>query len=113
MNAMKEEDLIELLTSILEEDAIVSRLYTYFYKHLNYPLELLVSIINFGLEEGFFQVVDTESNDTIIESINWQADNIEQEILMCDENQFMNNLFNNKPSVPEEFQQFILDSDWC
>ena len=111
MNAMKEEDLIELLTSILEEDANVSRLYTNFYKHLNYPLELLVSIINFGLEEGFFQVVDTESNDTIIESINWQADNIEQEILMCDENQFMNNLFNNKPSVPEEFQQFILDSD--
>ena len=73
---MDKIDLIELLQSFLEEDAIVSRIFSYFCLKKNYNIALLNDIISIGLRENILIIIN--SSDEQIE-----YDRIEKSRKIC------------------------------
>ena len=104
---MKKEHLIEFLSSTIEEDAIISRIYNLFHNEWDYSLDELNEIINFGIKNG--DLVIENVNDTTIhyDMIDWRLDNVYQEILMVDIYKYMLVLFSKNPQVPKEYEKFI------
>lgn len=51
---MKKEDLIEFLSSTIEEDAIVSKLYNLFHIEYKYEINYLNDLFQYGVGEKYF-----------------------------------------------------------
>ena len=104
---MKKLDLIELLRSTIEGDALVSRLYNLFHLHYGYSINELNTIIKLGTEKGYFSIENVCSSEKKYNDIEWVEDNIYQEIVMNDEGRFIASLFSEEAHIPEEFVQFL------
>ena len=77
---MKKENLVEFLSSIIEEDAIISRLYNLFHIKYGYEIQELDGLVQYGISNSNF----------IIE----QSD-------------FIKLLFSENPEIPKDFVQFL------
>ena len=77
------EDLRELLLSIVEEDAIISTLFSIFIKNKGYSTQILEEIIFYGVTIGWFEIVNVENNDILYTDIEWRIDNDFQEIVFA------------------------------
>lgn len=108
---MKEKDLIELLRSTIESDAIVSRLFNLYHIEYKYTLEKLNKIIDYGVQNNYFTIENVNDGSIKYTEIDWKADNTYQEILMINKDSNIKQLFSGKGSVPDEFCQFI-DNEW-
>ena len=104
---MKKDDLIEFLSSTIEEDAIISIIYNLFHNEWNYSLDELNEIINFGVKNGDLVIENVKDPAIQYDTIDWQLDNVYQEILMVDIYKYMPLLFNKNPQVPKEYEKFI------
>lgn len=102
---MKKTDLIELLSSIIEEDAIISRVYNLFHSSYDYSLHELDEIIYYGIQNNYFSLENVDDDSVKYETIDWRTDNTYQEIVMIDNERFVLDLFDKK-EVPKEFLQF-------
>ena len=80
---MTVEDLRELLLSIVEEDAIISTLFSFFIKNKGYSTQILEEIIFYGVTIGWFEIVNVENNDILYTDIEWRIDNDFQEIVFA------------------------------
>lgn len=109
---MKENDLLELLQSILEEDAIISRIYSYFVVYKNYTEDTLKTIVSYGVNKNIIEVIQT-LDDSIIDhfSIDWKEENTFQELIFKEEYYayYQTILFSEEPKIPSEFVQFITE----
>lgn len=104
---MKTEDLKELLLSIAEEDAIISRLYGFFSVRKGYSVQILEEIIQHGIKIGWFEIVIVQTGEITHKDIEWKLDNVSQEIIFSDTNFSVMALFNKSNDIPDEFKQFI------
>ena len=104
---MKKDDLIEFLSSTIEEDAIISRIYNLFHNEWKYSLDELNEIINFGVKNGDLVIENVKDPAIQYDTIDWRLDNVYQEILMVDIYKYMPLLFNENPQVPKEYEKFI------
>ena len=77
------EDLRELLLSIVEEDAIISTLFSFFIKNKGYSTQILEEIIFYGVTIGWFEIVNVENNDILYTDIERRIDNDFQEIVFA------------------------------
>ncbi|HEL1676702.1 TPA: hypothetical protein ACIRI2_002011 [Streptococcus suis] len=103
---MKTEDLKELVLSIAEEDAIISRLYGLFSLRKGYSVQLLEEIIQHGIKIGWFEMVTVQTGEITHKDIEWKIDNVFQEIIFSDRNFSVMTLFNESDEIPNEFKQF-------
>lgn len=103
---MKEKHLIELLRSTIESDAIVSRLFNLYHIEYKYTLQELNTIIDYGVQKGYFTIENVDDENIKYKTINWSADNIYQEVLMVNKDNYIKGLFSGKGMVPNEFCQF-------
>jgi len=78
---MDKIDLIELLQSFLEEDAIVSRIFSYFCLKKNYNIALLNDIISIGLRENILIIINSSDEQIEYDRIEWKKDNTYQEVV--------------------------------
>ena len=104
---MKKDDLIEFLSSTIEEDAIISRIYNLFHNEWKYSLDELNEIINFGIKNGDLVIENVEDITIHYDTIDWRLDNVYQEIIMVDIYKYMPLLFSKNPQVPKEYEKFI------
>ena len=102
------EDLRELLLSIVEEDAIISTLFSFFIKSKGYSPQILEEIIFYGVTIGWFEIVNVENNDILYTDFEWRIDNVFQEIVFCDNDFAVKTLFTQDDGIPELFSKFIL-----
>lgn len=102
------EDLRELILSIVEEDAIISTLFSFFIKNKGYSSQILEEIIFYGVTIGWFEIVSVENNDILYTDIEWRIDNVFQEIVFCDNDFGVKTLFTQEGEIPELFKKFIL-----
>lgn len=107
--SLKEKDLIELLSSTIEEDAIISRIYNLFHITCGYTIKELNAIIEFGRNEGIFKIENVSNPSQQYNDVEWNADNVEQEILVTNDSkeQLISVLFSSEPRIPNLFKQFI------
>lgn len=108
---MKEKDLIELLRSTIEGDAIVSRLFKLYHIEYKYTLQELDEVINYGVQNGYLIIENVNDEMTRYTKIDWRADNTYQEILMVNKENNIKDLFSEKGTVPNDFCQFIGSSN--
>lgn len=106
---MKNEDLIELLRSTIESDAIISTLYAVFHLNRGYSLELLDKIIQYGVDEGILIIGNINDYDKRYNKIDWSQDNSIQEVFMPNSQNYIKVLFSCEPSIPKEFKQFVIE----
>lgn len=104
---MKKIHIIELLSSAIEGDGIISVVFHFFHITLGYSLDELNEIINFGIKNGDLIIADMDDYDKFYDTIDWRLDNVYQEILMVDIYKYMPLLFNENPQVPKEYEKFI------
>ncbi|MCI6989054.1 MAG: hypothetical protein MR902_05715, partial [Campylobacter sp.] len=90
---MKKEHLIELLSSAIEEDAMIDRLFYLFHLEWKYSLKELDKIIKFGIENGDLAIENVKDTTIHYDTIDWRLDNVYQEILMVDIYKYMPLLF--------------------
>lgn len=102
------EDLRELLLSIVEEDAIISTLFSFFIKNKGYSPQILEEIIFYGVTIGWFEIVNVENNDILYTDIEWRIDNVFQEVVFYDNDFAVKTLFIQAGGIPELFKKFIL-----
>lgn len=82
---MKEKDLVEFLSSTIEEDAIISRVYNLFHITRGYPIEELNIIVEHGKINGIFKIKSVKNANKKYSIVDWSPNNIEQEIIISDE----------------------------
>lgn len=104
---MKREDLIEFLSSTIEEDAIVSRLYNLFHIEYKYEIKILNDLVQYGVENKFFSIENVVNPNERYNEVEWKSDNTYQEIIMNDDEEFVNCPFSTNPCVPKGFTQFL------
>ena len=75
---------VEFLSSTIEEDAIIRRIYNLFPNGWNYSLDELNEIINFGIKNGDLVIENVEDATMHYDTIDWRLDNVYQEIIMID-----------------------------
>ena len=105
---MNFEDLRELLFSIVEEDAIISTLFSFFIKNKGYSTQILEEIIFYGVTIGWFKIVNVENDNISYTEIEWRMDNVFQEIVFCDNDFAVKTLLTQEGGIPELFRKFIL-----
>ena len=93
---MDKIDLIELLQSFLEEDAIVSRIFSYFCLKKNYNIALLNVII-----------INSSDEQIEYDRIEWKKDNTYQEVVFRNPEKYVPVLFSEAILIPEPFSQFL------
>lgn len=103
---MTPEDLLEMLMSIVEEDAIIARLYRLFYIIRGYPLDVIKSIVLTGMEEHYFDVETIDGQAVNYRDIIWEEDNNQQELIVSSD-KLSSLLFTSPPMIPAEFQTFL------
>ena len=101
------EDLRELLFSIVEEDAIISTLFSLFIINKRYSSQILEEIIFCGVVIGWFEIVSVENNDILYTDIEWRMDNVFQEVVFCDNDFAVKTLLTQEGEIPELFRKFI------
>ena len=74
------EDLRELLLSIVEEDAIISTLFSFFIRNKGYSTQILEEIIFYGVAIGWFEIVNVENDNITYTNIEWRINNGFQEV---------------------------------
>ncbi|WP_142956796.1 hypothetical protein [Enterococcus faecalis] len=104
---MKKEDLIEFLSSTIEEDAIVSRLYHLFHIEYKYKIKFLNNLIQYGVEKKYFSIVSVTDSNKIYTEVEWKSDNNYQEIVMNNHEEIVECLFSNNPCIPKDFMKFV------
>lgn len=104
---MKEKDLVELLRSTIESDAIISRLFNLFHIKYKYSIDELNSIIEYGVTNGYLTIEDVNDGSVNYRKIDWKIDNTFQEVLMVKKDVDIKNLFSEKGIVPDAFCKFI------
>ncbi|BDR59371.1 hypothetical protein [Xylocopilactobacillus apicola] len=104
---MKKEDLIELLSSIIEEDAVISRIYNLFHVYYKYEIKLLDEIVKYGIQNGFFDVEAPGDSDKLFTEIKWSQNNISQEIILNGHEEVIKMVFAKKPKIPKLFTCFL------
>ena len=102
------EDLRELLLSIVEEDAIISTLFSLYIKNKGYSTQILEDIIFYGVAIGWFEIVNVENDNISYTNIEWRIDNGFQEVVFCDNDFAVKTLFTQEGGIPELFRKFIL-----
>ena len=100
---MDKIDLIELLQSFLEEDAIVSRIFSYFCLKKNYNIALLNDIISIGLRENILIIINYSDEQIEYDRI----DNTYQEVVFRNPEKYVPVLFSEAILIPEPFSQFL------
>ncbi|ASM35187.1 Uncharacterised protein [Campylobacter sputorum subsp. bubulus] len=104
---MKKDHLIEFLSSTIEEDAIISRIYNFFHNEWKYSLDELNEIINFGIANGDLFIENVNDINIHYDRVDWRLDNTYQEIVMIDIYKYMPLLFSSNPVIPKEYEKFI------
>lgn len=110
---MKEIDLLQLLTFIAEEDGQISTVTNFFSKNLGYEVLELKNIIQYGVENNIFKIVEYNKEiDKMIDvdelsKIDWSISNSEQEIYFNDFEHYRNVLFVSNPKLPKEFSDLV------
>lgn len=104
---MKKEDLIEFLSSTIEEDAIISRLYNLFHIEYEYEIQFLNDLVQYGVENNYFSIESVDNYDKKYSEVEWSGENNYQEIIMNGHEEFVECLFSNDPCIPEEFIKFL------
>ncbi|MBP2620092.1 hypothetical protein ACVRXQ_12180 [Streptococcus panodentis] len=104
---MKTEDLIELLQSILEEDAIISRLFTYFHLHKEYEISDLNKIIEIGITEKVFLIINVTDESIEYKRIEWSESNTYQEVIFSNPQDYIPSLFSNPVQIPDLFLKCV------
>ena len=104
---MDKIDLIELLQSFLEEDAIVSRIFSYFCLKKNYNIALLNDIISIGLRETILIIINSSDEQIEYDRIEWKKDNTYQEVVFRNPEKYVPVLFSEAILIPEPFSQFL------
>ena len=102
------EDLRELLLSIVEEDAIISTLFSFFIKNKGYSPQILEEIIFYGVTIGWFEIINVENDNIPYTDIEWRIDNVFQEVVFYDNDFAVKTLFIQAGGIPELFKKFIL-----
>ena len=102
------DDLRELLLSIVEEDAIISTLFSFFIKNKGYSPQILEEIIFYGVTIGWFEIANIENDNIFYTEIEWRIDNDFQEVVFCDNDFAVKTLFTQEGGIPELFRKFIL-----
>ncbi|MGC6767122.1 hypothetical protein [Enterococcus sp. LJL51] len=106
---MKQEDLIEFLSSVIEEDAIIARIYKLFHSEYNYELSFLEGLVKFGVENNYFSIEDVTNPEVVYSAVDWRSDNVYQEILLGEDTHILDNFFSKDRHIPKEFKKFVLD----
>ena len=104
---MRKEHIIELLSSAIEGDGIISVVFNFFHNEWHYSLDELNEIIHFGVKNGDLTIENVKNANIRYDTIDWRLDNVYQEILMVDIYKYMPLLFNENPQVPKEYEKFI------
>ena len=65
-------------------------------------------MVDYGIKEQIFQVESVEDGERFYGAVDWSSDNTYQEIVMCDNEQYIPILFSDNPTLPEEFEKFRL-----
>lgn len=104
---MRKEHIIELLSSAIEGDGIISVVFNFFHNEWHYSLDELNEIIHFGVKNGDLTIENVKNANIRYDTIDWRLDNIYQEIVMVDIYKYMPLLFNENPQVPKEYEKFI------
>jgi hypothetical protein len=107
--SMRQEHIIELLSSAIEGDGIISVVFKFFHIDWEYTLEELDLIINFGIKNGDLLIEDMHDENKHYDKIDWRLDNVYQEIVMVDIYKYMPLLFSKHPTVPDPYKQFITE----
>ncbi|MDO4774459.1 MAG: hypothetical protein Q4A10_01510 [Aerococcaceae bacterium] len=107
---MRQEDLLELFRSIVEEDAIIARLYRHFHLEKHYALKELDTIIQRGVTLGELQITHTSDANQLFTNIDWALDNSYQEILATNQDQYVKLIFGKVPALPE-FAKIFVDAN--
>jgi hypothetical protein len=113
---MKEKDLLEFLMFIAEEDAQISTIISFFSSQLGYDVNLLKSIIYYGVKMDILQVIENIDCDKYefvkvneLNEIDWSISNVGHEIFFNDFEYYRKQLFVDNPKIPNEFICFIND----
>ena len=106
---MRQEHIVELLSSAIEGDGIISVVFKFFHIDWGYTLEELDLIINFGIKNGDLLIEDMHNENKHYDKIDWRLDNVYQEIVMVDIYKYMPLLFSKHPTVPDPYRQFITE----
>ena len=104
---MRKGHIIELLSSAIEGDGIISVVFNFFHNEWHYSLDELNEIIHFGVKNGDLTIENVKNANIRYDTIDWRLDNIYQEIVMVDIYKYMPLLFNKNPQVPKEYEKFI------
>lgn len=104
---MKKEDLIEFLSSTIEEDAIISRLYNLIHIEYKYELKLLDDLVQYGVEKHYFSIESVAHSDETYDKVEWKSDNNYQEVIMTDHEEIVECLFSSNTQIPEDFTKFL------
>ena len=106
---MRKENLVEFLSSIIEEDAIISRLYNLFHIRYGYEIQELDNLVQHGVKNNNFIIENIDSSDVTYNKVEWSEDNNFQEIVIIENSDFVRQLFSETPEIPKDFVQFL---DW-
>ena len=104
---MKKENLVELLSSIIEEDAIISRLYNLFHIKYGYKIQELDDLVQYGVFNNNFIIENIDNSDATYDKVEWREDNNFQEIVIIEQSDFIKLLFSENPEIPKDFVQFL------
>lgn len=104
---MKKEDLIEFLSSTIEEDAIVSRLYNLFHIGYKYEISFLNDLVQYGVGKKYFSIESVIDSNKHYHEVEWESDNNYQEIIMINHEEIVECLFSNDPCIPKGFIKFV------
>ena len=103
---MKKNDLIELIQSILEEDAIINRLFHLFHLNKGYKISTLEEIISIGVKQGILLVLNTTDENTKYHHVDWSYNNNYQELIFANPEIYIPMVFSNDIRLPEIFLPF-------
>ena len=79
---MRKEHIIELLSSAIEGDGIISVVFNFFHNEWHYSLDELNEIIHFGVKNGDLTIENVKNANIRYDTIDWRLDNIYQEIYL-------------------------------
>ena len=104
---MKKENLVEFLSSIIEEDAIISRLYNLFHIKYGYEIQELDGLVQYGIRNSNFIIENIDNSDVTYDKVEWREDNNFQEVVIIEQCDFIKLLFSENPEIPKDFVQFL------
>lgn len=71
---MRKEHIIELLSSAIEGDGIISVVFNFFHNEWHYSLDELNEIIHFGVKNGDLTIENVKNANIRYDTIDWRLD---------------------------------------